>query len=931
MGSIRFSIVFAVSVGLILTTVSYTIAKSWEQKALDAEFERRVGTHLLNLQSKIDLHVEILESIAGLFAASDGINRKEFRNFVSPILERYTEVQGYSWNPLIKDALRSDFESSARKQGFKGFQITQINQQGERVPARKKAEYVTVFLLEPLAGNEKALGYDISSEKIRELALKQARATGRAITTDWIRLVQEQEEHFGVLIVRPIYTEATLHKTTEARRRALKGYVVGVFRIGDMIEQALRPSNPAGLDFWVFEGDEARGSVTAYFHPSRSRIDGNSSAGFEQFNNQHSHSSHQILQLPGKKWSIVYAAAPALVQSQKHFEAIGVLFVGLALTGLLSVYLLSVKRKSQLTTSLNVELREKIIQHQEAESALRESESYNRMLFEKSTVGLVLSDSGGKIKDANHVFASILGRTVEEAKLLNYWDLTPVAYLQKEKEEFVQLAPFTNFGPYEKEYAREDGTLVPVRQTSRLFVSGNTKYILSSVEDISTYKKARERIDHLAFHDSLTNLPNRELLHDRLEHSIDLAVRNHQSVGVMFLDIDRFKTINDSLGHRVGDQLLVQVAERLSKTVRQSDTVARFGGDEFIIVAEGISSQEQLDELAKLIIQKLAAPFQVDTHKLFTSTSIGISMSHSQNSKAEELITQADIAMYEAKAAGRNTYRFHKAEMGQNAAELATMERDLHGALERGEMLVYLQPITDLSSTQTSGFEALMRWQHPVRNLVNPGEFIPVMEDSGMIIPASRWMLQQSCQSLKILQSETGIDLSIAVNLSAPCFYDSGLVEFVEMTLKNSQLSPQSLILELTESTLFRDPEGVRPTMDRLKEIGVRIALDDFGTGQSSLNHLRNFPIDIVKIDREFIHNIPNDTNDCELVSAIIAMAHNLNMKVIAEGVELKSQLEYLNQKGCDKVQGYFYSPPRPIEEAIDYLQRHSKGKTNKD
>ncbi len=920
----RFSNVIVVVSGLLLTSAAYFLVSAWEDQIVESEFERHAINHAVDLQGKIDLHVEILESIAGLLRASNNIDRGGFREFVTPILERYPEVQGYSWNPLVSNARRSDYEEMAKQEGIAGFSITEFNQAGDRLPAQQRDEYVPVYYLEPLAGNEEALGFDIASEPIRRMALTEARQTGKATTTQWVKLVQEKEQQFGILMVRPIYERKGVNNSYDQVNEQLAGYVVGVFRVGDMIEEALRPSEPAGLDFWVYQGSEPAYPAMSYFHPSRSREAPTGSRKFEQTELYPGNHYVQTLQLPGKTWTIIYKAAPALLKIHSQYTANGILVAGLALTALLSFYTFVVRRRAELSAAHNRELEHKIVEREKAEVALRESESYNRMLFEKSAIGLVLSDIEGNLIDINNAFASILGMTVQEAKQLNYWDITAAADAHNEREQFSKLQQVSHYGPYEKQYIHKDGTLVPVRQTGRSLQRGKAQYIWSSVEDITHYKKARERIEHLAFHDPLTDLPNRKLLHDRLEHACKLASRNETFVAVLFLDVDRFKTINDSLGHKVGDLLLIQISGRLSKTVRQSDTVARFGGDEFVIVAEGLSSKGQAEELAKSVIQSFAQPFQVGIHQLYTSTSIGIALSCGQDTSAEDLISQADIAMYGAKDAGRNRLQFHLAEMGQSVAAKADMERDLRGALERDEFLVYLQPITDLNTLKTAGFEALMRWQHPKRGLVSPGEFIPILDDTGMIVPASRWILAESCRILSHFQQQQQLPISIGVNLSAPCFYDSGLASFVQQTLQSYSLKPHNLVLEITESTLFHDPRGVRPTMDHLKEIGVRIALDDFGTGQSSLNHLRKFPIDIVKIDREFVRNIPDDDNDCELVSAIVAMSHKLNMTVVAEGVEQESQLQYLKDLDCDKVQGFLFSPPRPVSEASEYLKQHS-------
>jgi len=937
-GRRRASIGAVILIGLAFTVAAYHFVRNWERDVIDSDFERRANIHALVLQTIVDQHVELLESLAGLFIASKDVERSEFRRFVEPLLTRHREIQGYGWNPLVPEAERGAFEAAAHEEGLSDFQITEIDETGRKIPAQRRSEYVAVHYLEPLSGNEQALGYDIASEEVRREALNAARESGQAVTTRWIRLVQETEDQYGVLIVRPVYTEDASLESTQRQGKVLRGYVVGVFRIGDMIEEALRPADPAGLDFWVSQGDQPVFPALSYIHPSRSRVNEDTRPRFAAADPHAGQHLQLALKLPGRQWSIVYQPAPAFFAAHSQHAATGVLLAGLALTSLLGIYLLAMARESERTSALNErlsntnsDLQHEIIERQEVENALRESESYNRTLFDESTIGLVLCDFSGKLVDANPAFASILGRTVEETKQLNYWDITPEKFAGDEQAQRDSLEKAGHYGPYEKEYLHKNGHAVPVRQTGRILVKDDRKYIWSSVEDITDYKQARDRIDHLAFHDALTNLPNRELLRDRLDHAISLAHRNQTVVGVMFLDIDRFKNINDSLGHSVGDQLLTKIADRLASTVREADTVARFGGDEFIVIAEGITGRHQLEKLAKAIIEHVKEPFRIGPNELFVTTSIGIAVGSHKTTDIDALIAQADIAMYSAKDSGRNNYQFHSTDMGQRASRRAAIESDLRGAAERDELLFYLQPILNLETRQPIGMEALMRWEHPQRGLVSPAEFIPVMEDSGMIVPATRWILKEVCQYLSGIRRETRQELSVAVNFSAPCFYDTDLADFVQRTLADSGIEPQDLIIEITESTLFQDPQRVRPVLEILKDMGIRIALDDFGTGQSSLSHLRDFPIDIVKIDRAFIRDVPDEKNDCELVSAIIAMAHNLNMCVVAEGVEQDRQLAFLRERGCDRVQGYLFSAPLPGEEMLTYLLEEPKPKTETD
>lgn len=556
-----------------------------------------------------------------------------------------------------------------------------------------------------------------------------------------------------------------------------------------------------------------------------------------------------------------------------------------------------------------------ITQRIAADQALRDSEQFNRMLFNESTIGLALCRKTGELVDVNPAFASILGLKVEPALELNFWNITSGKYAAEERRQLDRLKRTGRYGPYESEYIRADGQTVPVRLAGLVLDRGGEEFIWSRVEDITDHKLARARIDHLAFHDRLTDLPNRALMQDRLEHAINVAQRSGSNVGILFLDIDRFKTINDTLGHSVGDQLLQEVSGRLVATVRKADTVARFGGDEFVVISEQLSDREAANELADKILAALREPFQVDANELFVTASIGVAVSPEDGTDVDMLIGRADIAMYQVKANGRNNFQVYSQRVAERVIQRTTMENDLRRAFERNELLPHYQPIVDLKTGRTESVEALMRWRHPERGLVSPSEFIPILEEAGMILPATRWMLKTACQQCRTINQDAQIDISIAVNFSARCFHEEGIADFVCRTLESTALEPRHLIIEITESSLFQEPVRVRTVLEELQATGIRIALDDFGTGQSSLSHLREFPIDIVKVDRDFVKDVPGDGNDCELVAAIIAMAHNLNKIVVAEGVESQAQLDFLNRHGCDAVQGYLFSRAVPGDE----------------
>ncbi len=434
-------------------------------------------------------------------------------------------------------------------------------------------------------------------------------------------------------------------------------------------------------------------------------------------------------------------------------------------------------------------------------------------------------------------------------------------------------------------------------------------------------KRAEERLHHLAHHDPLTGLPNRLLFMDRLQQAMFEANRHGHPVGLAFLDLDRFKTINDSLGHVIGDMLLKQVAERLAQCVREGDTVARPSGDEFTLILSDVGHAGGAGRVAQRILDSFLAPFSVSGHELFTSASMGVTLYPFDEGTVEGLLRNADIAMYRAKERGRNTYEFYSADMTSKAHARLALENALRSAVDREEFLLHYQPVVDLSTGQMTGIEALMRWQHPERGLVSPAEFIPVAEETGLIVRMGDWALRAGCKQWRKWCAENGQRLRLAVNVSPRQFHHGSLLKIVKQVLEETGFDPHWLDLEITETLLMQHAESTLVAMRELGTLGVHFSIDDFGTGYSSLSYLKHLPIGSVKIDRSFVRDIPDDGNDSAIVTAIISMAHDLGLKVIAEGVETEEQLNFLRDRKCDALQGYCFSPPVRSEELVQLLQ----------
>jgi diguanylate cyclase (GGDEF)-like protein len=444
-----------------------------------------------------------------------------------------------------------------------------------------------------------------------------------------------------------------------------------------------------------------------------------------------------------------------------------------------------------------------------------------------------------------------------------------------------------------------------------------------SLRILKQRKREDDRVHHIAFHDDLTGLPNRLMLTQRLDQALGRHRRADMTLAVLYMNLDRFKVINDSLGHEAGDNLLRLVADRLRAELREGDSLARVGGDEFVVIIENYGNSTALSACAQRLVEQLGAPYLGGNNDCHVTASIGISTFPADGSDSQSLLKAADVAMYRAKETGRNNYQFYLPTMNVHTLERLKLESDLRRALERGEFLLHYQPKVEVSSGLITGVEALLRWQHPLRGLIPPLDFIPLAEETGLIVPIGEWVLATACARAKAWQSRGLPKLRVAVNLSARQFADTMLLAKLTKIIHASGLDPSLLELEITESVVMSTGESSVAVLEQLKSIGVQIAIDDFGTGYSSLAYLKRFPIDILKVDRSFIKDIPADSGDMKISRAIIAMAHSLRLKVVAEGVETAAQLEFLRSQNCDAAQGYFLCPPVREDELSEVLKRN--------
>jgi diguanylate cyclase (GGDEF)-like protein/PAS domain S-box-containing protein len=563
-----------------------------------------------------------------------------------------------------------------------------------------------------------------------------------------------------------------------------------------------------------------------------------------------------------------------------------------------------------------------ITERKRAEEAVGASEERHRRIVETTREGVVVFDGTGRITFANARMAALLGYEVA--------DLVGSPVTRFTASDVSGVRPWVEgAGSHDIELVRRDGSSLWVMVSATLLEIDDGSGVLAMVSDITDRKRAEEELAHQALHDHLTGLPNRALLLDRLQHALGRSQRTGGTVAVLFLDLDRFKLVNDGLGHDVGDELLLAVASRLRKGTRLADTVARFGGDEFVLVFEDVPDEGAVTAISESVLDALSAPVEIDGRSFHVSASVGVALGTGATVSPEELIRDADAAMYRAKERARGSYEIFNEETRRRSLLRLSVEHGLRTALADGRLRVHYQPLVTVSGGEIVGAEALVRWEDPERGLMLPDHFIPVAEDSGLIVPIGAWVLAEACRQARAWRDDLGPDapFELSVNLSARQLFHAELVDTVAWALADAGVDAGdvSVCLEVTESVVMEQPETSATVLRALKELGVRVGLDDFGTGYSSLAYLRQFPFDLLKIDRAFVAGVTSGQEDRAIVRTIVELARALGLTVVAEGVETPEQLAVLRELGCQLAQGYLFARPAPAE-ALTAMLRPGRG-----
>lgn len=580
------------------------------------------------------------------------------------------------------------------------------------------------------------------------------------------------------------------------------------------------------------------------------------------------------------------------------------------------------------------ELSHYIAEQEKTAVILQKSEERFRNAFDYAAVGMALVQSSGRILKVNRKLCDILG--YQENELLNI-DYENLIYQEDLESLNLNLSKLLSddLGSFEmeKRVYHKSGEILWLNWSSSFLHDdlNQSSHFIFQLQDITDRKRAEERLAHDALHDALTGLPNRTLFLDRLQVSFARASRNFKTkFAVLYLDFDRFKLVNDNFGHLIGDKLLIEISHRLKSIMRESDTIARLGGDEFTMLVEEISSSDEAVQVAERIRKEMAKPFDLNGQDFFATISIGIANWSRDYDQPEFLLRDADTALYQAKRSGRDGYKVFDKEMHQRALRLLQIETDLRYAIERNEFFLVYQPIVDLIDQKLCGFEALLRWQHPIHGLVPPLEFISIAEETGQILQIGEWVLREACTQLNNWRSksETSKDLWMSVNVSTKQFTQTDLVSLVAGILEETNLDPNCLKLEVTESAMVENIDFAVDVMSSLKKLGLKLSIDDFGTGYSSLSYLHRLPLSSLKIDRSFVNQMSESVENQEIIKTIVSLAQSLRLEIIAEGVENSSQMKQLKELDCEFGQGYYFAKPLEAKKAESLVDELSKSST---
>lgn len=854
----------------------------WEQSTSLREFYRASRDTLDELHLKLEQERTLLLGLQSLFSESSApqVTPQEFMAYTQEILSNFPALQTLEWAPRVSLEDRKRFEQ-AQKKIIPGFIIHEMDGTGKMLRAATRADYYPIVYINPLAGNEPALGLDMSSASGRSSALMQSIRTGLPVATAPIRLVQTPTIQDGLLVFQSV-----------TEREEPRGAVLIVLKMKDFINATLHPDQQ---ELYLRLVDEdARTALYDNFPQDAS------TTPFSQY-----------FSFGTRHYRMETIPTPHYLARHHGWQSWGVLAMGMFGTGVLGALLL-LGTGYAARVAAQVELKT---------AELRKSESRFQHLFERhASPMLLINPETALIVSANDAAVRFYGYPADRLCGMNVERIHLPSESMPQGKDYVRKMEEGNYSVFAHELASGDVRNVEIHSSS-VDVDGKT-LLFCVVHDITERKRLEEQMHDLAFYDPLTELPNRRLFYDRLDQAIKHSTRMGTPVALLFVDLDHFKEINDTLGHFKGDRLLQEAARRINLCVRTSDTVARFGGDEFTIILPEFGHKLYLERIAHELIDRLSAPFVLTEGEepAFISASVGIALYPEEATNPEELMKHADQAMYAAKLAGKKRFSYFTEPMQKQAREKLKLTADLRHVVAKGELEVYYQPIVDAVSRKVVKAEALLRWNHPKHGLVGPDRFIPLAEETGLIREIGEWVFSDVVSRLQKWHRDLGLVVPVSINMSPIEFEEGTSLAWIHDFI-NAGLPPHCINVEITEGLLLKDSPHVKQTLLEFRNNGIEVSIDDFGTGFSALSYLRQFDIDYLKIDQAFVRNLTVAEDSQILTEAIIALAHKLGIKTIAEGVETPAQQDQLVAFGCDYLQGYLYARPLQVQAFEHYLK----------
>jgi diguanylate cyclase (GGDEF)-like protein/PAS domain S-box-containing protein len=877
---------------LLIAALTVT-AMLWQVsiRLVDDRTQAQFRTQSLQLRTAIDERLrnyeQVLAGSAGLFAVAGEISRDEWREYVDSVdINRYYPgIQGIGYVKRVGVREMADHIASTRRNGILNYLVT---------PLGSGPDYYPVFYLEPgTHRNQKALGYDAFSDAVHRNAMAMARDHATPKVTGKVVLIQEEvaEDQASFLMYYPLYKGGAAPETVVERRMLMSGYVFSAFRMNTLLDGIVGLISPF-LDVRIYDN----GTI------SRNNLMYGSNLG--SLDNDFSFAMSQTISHGGRDWLLQTRSTPAFDYLAADSRPPIVLGSGVVISLLLFGFALTLTRSRIMAQS----------------SAGR----YRAITEGAANVTLVLGKNG-EPQYASPSSRDILGFDPDRVDDLELkaqvheddWPMLKTCFEKARRMPGQQM-------PALKIRIRDAGGQWHFMEgtfTSMLRVPG-VRGVVLSLRDLTQLKAAESELHRLAFYDPLTGLANRQLLRDRLNHVVHRSKRNQEAAALMFLDLDGFKRINDTLGHDAGDELLKQVAQWLQGCVRDDDSVARLGGDEFVVLLSRISNPDAAGKVAETVLRRLCQRIRLSDHEVGVTVSIGITMIPHDSEDPGTLMKYADLAMYRAKEKGRNAYQFFTPAMNAHAARRLLQQEELAIALDQDRFVLHYQPKVELKTQKVIGVEAFLRWHHPEKGLVNAQQFILLAEETGLIIRLGEIALRQACIQVQALERAGFESLKMAVNLSVRQLMDPGFLNMVRQVITETGVAPEQLELEMAAELLNEDARQVHDLLVSLHDMGVCLILDDFGTGACSLVSLQQLPLDVIKIDHRFIRDIPYNVSATDVTSAVIALAHKLHLTVVAEGVETPQQLEFLQSAGCAQCQGNLFSYPLNEDALIGFLIR---------